>query len=95
MRLLREDHLDETIAWFRYHLDTLAAQDAQREDLLEEVPEERLLGGGGLGEEVKGKRGLDLLLPCLVAGFKCLMQCVRSKGDRNQNQVKLGCIEPL
>lgn len=53
--MLSEDHLHETIARLRYYLDTLAALDAKREDLLEVVPEERLLGGGGLGEEVEGE----------------------------------------
>ncbi len=72
MRLLSENHVDETIAGLRYHLDALAALDAQREDLLKVVPDERLLGGG-LGEEVKGEGGLDLFLPGLVAGFKRLV----------------------
>jgi hypothetical protein len=72
LRLLSENHVDETIAGLRYHLDALAALDAQREDLLKVVPDERLLGGG-LGEEVKGEGGLDLFLPGLVAGFKRLV----------------------
>ena len=95
LRLLSEDHLHETIGRLRYHLDTLTALDAQREDLLEVVPKERLLGGGGLGEEVEGERGLDLILPGLVAGFEGLVQSVRPQGDRDQVQVKLGSIEPL
>jgi hypothetical protein len=45
LRLLTEDHLDETLASIRYHLDALATLDAQQEDLLEIVPELCLLGG--------------------------------------------------
>lgn len=96
MRLLTEDHLDETLAGLRYHLDALATLDAQREDLLEILPELCLLrDGSGLREEVEGQGGLDFLLPGLVAGFEGLVQGVRPQGDWDQVQVKLRSIEPL
>jgi hypothetical protein len=87
--LLTEDHLDETLAGLWYHLDALAALDAQREDLLEIVPELCLLLIGDLGEEVEGERGLDLLLPGLVAGFERLVKGVWPQCNRDQVQVKL------